>query len=346
MKIAVIQMMYPKGHLSIDEEYVRILSKEHQLIIVDNGKYFKKQLDNNLNIEHIKVFQPMVKRCEKLKSFLRFFNLLIVLCTLIIRKKNYDVLLFLNIHCELYKISSWLPNKKKILIHHNDIDALLEDSKSFKSFEREKTIYRHIFLADYISQNFSSLLKVDSKLVFTVHEPVKYSKFSSTHLRKDLLICMGNNTVPDFIDANIELDKENHGSYLSNKLIMRSTSEEYIGTNLQVIKGYLSNADYEKYFDEAKVSVVFYPDNYKYRYSGVIDDSLNKGLVVFCNDTLCGRYFSSIYPGSVKIINDAKQLWEIMKYPLPEQPQKEYEYFCERHSDAYVLKQFNKVIYS
>lgn len=342
MRIAVIQMMYPIGHRRLDEEFVRILSKEHQLIIVDDGKYFSKEICDNSNIERLVVAQPYINRWEPLKVFMRRLCLLLVLFKL--RKIKYDVLLFLNCHNSLYKIERWLPSKKRVLIHHFDVDGLLCNNKFLHHFSSVKNNFEHVFLADYISNNFIAQTGVDKNHVYTVHQPLVFENAEDNEKKENLLVGLGNSTDELFVSEAIELDQKKQSEEFKCRLILRSKRTDYKGHNLEVITGFLPRTQYESLYSRAKVSVVNYKQSYIFRYSGIIDDSLSKGLFVISNDTLCGRYFASVYPNSVRIINGINDVWEMMKGPLPQSPESERKLFRERHSSQYVLAQFNSVL--
>lgn len=335
-------MMYPKGHRRLDEEFVRILSREHQLIIVDEGKYFPQDLYDNPNIEHIKVIQPFCNRWELLKCTLFRLNLLIVLFKL--RHKNFDRILLLNCHNALYKVANCIPNKKCIIIHHNDIDVLFTNKKYLHQFNKVKEKFRHAFLADYISENFVREAQIDNKYVSTIHQPIVFENCQSSIHKENLLVGIGNSTDESFIDMIIELDKKHKGEDFANKMILRSKKKKYKGKNIEVITGFLPRDDYEMLYSRAKVSIVNYPSSYVYRYSGIIDDSLAKGLVVYCNDTLCGQYFATKYPCSVKIFKNTYELWNMISEPLLSQPDIEKEKFYKCHSAEYVLSQFNAAL--
>ena len=342
MRIAVIQMMYPKGHQRLDEEFVRVLAREHQLIVVDNGKYFPANLYDEPNIEHIKVFQPYSKKWEPLKRTFRRLSLLFVLIKL--RHRAYDRLLFLNCHNALYKVVNWLPQKKCVIIHHNDVDILFTNKKYVRQFNKVKEKFHHVFLADYISESFVNEAKIDWKYVYTIHQPLVFGDEPDCVKKENLLVGIGNSTDDLFIKEAISLDIKYDKEFLANKLILRSKNRVYKGTNLEVISGFLPRSEYEMFYRRAKVSVLYYPSSYVYRYSGIMDDSLAKGLVVYCNDTLCGRYFASTYPQSVRIFKNAIDLWKLMGEPLPIQPNEEKKKFHERHSAFFILAQFNSAL--
>lgn len=336
-------MMYPKGHRRLDEELVRTLSLQHELIVVDDGRYFPEDLFRTSNIEHIKVFQPFCNRWEPLKRALRKLSLFLVLFKL--NNRHYDVLLFLNCHNVLYEIEGILPRKKRIIIHHNDVDVLFANNHFLREFNKVKTHFKHVFLADYIKDNFKTHTGISSEFVFTVHQPLVFEKEQYLIDKKEnLLVGIGNSLDEDFITEAISYDKENSNSKLLCKLLLRSREKLYTGTYLSVITGFLPREEYERLFSIAKISIVYYPLSYKFRYSGIIDDSLAKGLVVYCNDTLCGRYFASKYPHCVYIFHDVKDIWTLMKQPLPSISLKERELFYTRHSSDYVLAQLNRAL--
>lgn len=343
MKIAVVQTLYPIGHHSLDEGFVRILAKEHELCIVDDGKYFPKSVFEKFNIERIIVPHFTIKRWEALKRILRRIDLIFVFLAIKVHRFNYDIILFLNFDNDIYKIERWLPNKKKILIHHNDIDVLTSSNESVRQgFDKAKDKFIHVCLADYISDAFKSYAHLRDDKVFTVHQPLVF-KPNKTIVKEEFVVGIGNSMDERYINELVSLDKT---CSLPCKLILRSRLTNYIGRNMVIITGFLERSKYEELYNKSKASLVTYPLSYKFRYSGIIDDSLSMGLVVFSNDTLCGRYFASLYPDSVFIIDDVKEFWSKLRKGLPSQSKKDNLLFYERHSDDYVARQFNNAIYS
>ena len=227
-------------------------------------------------------------------------------------------------------------------MHHNDIDTLISNRrKYYKQFDLVKNNFHHICLADYISDSLYNLTNIDRLKIHTVHQPLVFDNYNTNIIKEELIVGIGNSMEEAYIDELISLDKS---LTLPCKLVLRSRCKKYKGQNMEVFSGFLQRDEYEKLYDRAKASLVTYSSHYKYRYSGIIDDSLSKGLVVFSNDTICGRYFASIYPNSVVIINDVKHLCELLSNGLPNQIDSEYRLFKERHSDQYVLEQFKKAI--
>jgi len=342
MRIAVVQTLYPKGHRSLDEGFVRVLSKEHMLFIVDDGKYFSRNVSDNVNIKRIVIPHFSIKRWEALKRVLRRIDLFFVFLALRIHRCEYDMILFLNIDNDIYKVEKWLPRKKKILFHHNDIDVLLSSNQRvLKNFNLTKRNFCHICLADYISDSFKDYAQLDDNSVFTVHQPLVFDSSCDDTIKEELLVGIGNSMDEGIIKSLVDLDMSDD---LPCRLLLRSRGIEYKGRNMDVFTGFVERARYEELYKKSKVSLVTYPLDYKFRYSGIIDDSLSNGLSVISNDTLCGRYFASIYPGSVFIIDNVKDLWAMLKKGLPSQSKKDYCRFRERHSDNYVLEQLNKAI--
>jgi len=344
MKLAIVQTLYPEGHKTLDDAFVRILAKDHQLVVVDNGKYFDKGIEQLQNVKRLKVIQLSSPRWEALKRCLRKINLLIIFFVLWIKRIEYDQIIFLNIGYDLYQIEHLLPQKKRIIIHHNDIDVVLSNGEFRKSFDGVKDKFYHVCLADYIKDSFIKNTGIEYKHVFTVHQPLVFDVPRNNTIKQNLAIGIGNSLEETFVDEAIELDSVSSTQNIVNQLIIRSRIRSYEGAHLRVIKGFLPRNEYESLYDEAKASVVFYPSNYKYRYSGIIDDSLSKGLIVFCDDSLCGRYFHSVYPKSVRIINDANELWALLGQALPSLPEEEHKLFLQRHSIDFVRGQFNNVI--
>lgn len=348
MKIAIVQMHYPKGHRRLDQEYVRILSQDNELVIVDDGKYFPNEWCAEMGVERLRVHPIMVKRWERFKRFLHYLNLLYVFMVLKVHRKSYDAILFLNIHCALYFVSKWLPQKKVIIFHHQDIDDMLSYPLYKQQFNKVKNEYIHICLADFITEGLVKETGVDAGKIHTVFQPLVFNTdLVQNNMTKDnLLIGIGNSTDEGVINALIEYDKNHSVGQPHNSIIMRSKTQEFKGNVLTVINGYLPRDEYESLYTRAKASIVMYPKLYKLRYSGIIDDSLAKQLVVYANDNQCARYFSSKYPNNVKIFKSAEELWNMSQMDIPKPDPTEYDLFINNHSDNIIRLQLNKAINS
>ncbi len=346
MRIAVIQMLYSKGHRRLDQEYVSILSEQNNLIIVDDGKHFTDEFCKKYKIDRIKVHPLMTRRCELIKRILHYINLFVVLLILKFKRKDFDAILFLNVHNALYFIYKILPKKKIILFHHQDIDDMISYPKYYKRFVKVKNNFYHICLADFIKEGLCEKTGVAEEMVFTVYQPLVFTpKEINISDKENLLIGIGNSNDEKIVKELIELDKNNKVKF-PNHIIMRSSSEEYQGTNLTVISGFLSREAYESLYNRARASIVTYPTKYKLRYSGIIDDSLAKGLIVYANENPCSLYFASKYPTNVQVLKAPSVLWTILQNPLPESSSKDRALFISCHSVKNVREQLNKVLNS
>lgn len=347
MRIAVVQMHYPKGHRRLDQEYVRILSSSHELVIVDDGEYFSKSFCSEIGAERFRVHPLKVKRLEFMRRVMHYINLSVILLTLKFHRKDYDVLLFLNIHNSLYLYDKLLPKRKIVIFHHQDIDDMIAYPLYYKHFIKVKDNYSHICLADFISEGLISETGVSPNNVYTVYQPLVFDEVRNKGEKKeDLLIGIGNSTDEIVIDQLIELDMKSQVCQTRNQIIMRSKCRQYNGSHLNVITGFLSREDYESLYNRAKVSIVTYPQQYKLRYSGIIDDSLAKGLVVFSNDNPCARYFASKYPSNVFVYKSTSELWSLSIMDIPESNNDEQNSFIEAHSTTNVMHQLNCAVNS
>ena len=342
MKIVVAQMHYPKGHRSLDQEYMKILSKDHELLIVDDGEYFTDEFCSMIRAERIRVRPLMVKRVEFFQRILHYINLTIIFLTLKLYRKDYDALLFLNIHNAFYYYK-FFPKKKIVIFHHQDIDAALSYAPYSEVFKRVANNYLHICLAGFIKEGLIEKFGVKTDKVFVVHQPLVFDSKKYPEKKENLLIGIGRSTDEMIIRKMLEYDKKLEGD-CNNSFIMRSKQIEYRGKVLTVMKGYMPREEYEALYDRAKVSVVTYPSEYKLRYSGIIDDSLSKGLVVFANDNPCSCYFASIYPTCVHVFKKPEDLWNMIRKELPTPDSEELRWFTKRHSEENVRKQLNSVL--
>ena len=282
-----------------------------------------------------------------MRRVIHYINLTVVLLTLKFHRKDYDVLLFLNIHNALYLYNKLLPKKRIIIFHHQDIDDMISYPPYYKQFLKVKDNYTHICLADFISEGLISETGVSPNNVYTVYQPIVFYELrNSLEKKEDLLIGIGNSTDEIVVDELIELDKKGIDCKFKNQIIMRSKKRQYNGYHVNVITGFLPREDYESLYNRAKVSIVTYPQQYKLRYSGIIDDSLAKGLVVFSNDNPCARFFASKYPSNVSVYKSTSELWGLSITDLPESNKDEQKKFMEAHSTTNVMHQLNCAVNS
>jgi hypothetical protein len=161
--------------------------------------------------------------------------------------------------------------------------------------------------------------------------------------RKPIVIGLGQSMSQDYIETLIAEDSK--GDLDSKyRLLLRSKKTDYQGKFVSVSTEYLDRKVYDERLLTSSACIVFYPKSFNLRYSGVIDDALNHGLVVYCNDIAVGKHFAKKYPNSCRLINEGEGLIPTLKSSIAAADEEEIKHFLLEHSEAFVTQQWKRCL--
>lgn len=342
MNIVVADILYPEGHKALMTGWLKILSKDNDVTLIGKKGYFDSVESDGQLFNKIKVKQFFSKRIEFIKVFLYVFNLFIVAIAL--RKIKYDKILFLSTHnAALYFVLPFFRRDSIVVVHHYDLDrtAALPFEKNL--FCKYSNKIKHIVLAEFIADGLISGYNVREENVYVVYQPI-IKKFDDIHkIRDNKLILLGRKYSEDFLNALIDLDKQSK-KINRNKLLIRAKGINYSSPNIEVFDKYLNYEEYCSLLESSSACVVIYPDTYKLRYSGVMDDAICHGIYILSYDIPVGRYFKAICPNCVSLFSSAKELWKIADSVIPKTFEEELKNFIGEHSDSIIIKQFQRAL--
>lgn len=357
-KVVFAEMLYPEGHVVLNQKYIEILASISELTIIDNGDYFSKMtIPDNVRIINMRPWFPSIKRFLKIKKWIPFikydpisfiahiYNLIIISINLIGFK--YDKIIFSSARNDALCLS--LPFFKKnsvVVFHHYDIDHLFSHPREMKIFKKNMNKYYHIVLADFIKEGLQNELPINPERVFVVYQPLidNIDEQEALHKqRKPIVIGLGQTIDNKILQELIEYDKT-HEERLPYNIILRHKSVEYNGNNIQIISNYLSREEFNNYLSESSACVLFYPESYKLRYSGILDDALSHGLPVYGNDIAVVRYFSNKYPNSCHVLTVPTDLFHLISLSINSMSVDDFKLFKEQHSDNNIRSMLNNVI--
>lgn len=339
MKIVIAETLYPVGHKSLDEKFIETLSSLGELLVINSNGYFSNKICEEYRTKTIKQFIP--KYFEFIYTIVYFINLCIVAFNL--RKEAYDKIIFLSTRIDsLFFALPFFRKDSIIVVHHNDIDRML--SRPFESFifKRYMNEIDHVVLAEFIKDGLIEKTSVDERRVHVVHQPsLEKRSVEDMNLdtRKPVVIGLGQSMSQDYIDTLIAEDK-NGDLDIKYSFLLRSKTTDYQGKHVIVSTEYLDRRVYDERLLTSSVCIVFYPKSFNLRYSGVIDDALNHGLVVYCNDIAVGKYFANKYPNSCRLVKEDEGLVTPFKSSVSAADKEEINNFLLEHSGAFVTKQW------
>ena len=355
MRIAVAEMLYPKGHTVLAKNYIKILSQISEVVVFDNNNYFASlDLPSSVQLIKVKATFPSDEQFWKIKRFIPFFKYDIldffaqmfnaIRIAIKQRQCKCDKVIFFSARNDsLVCALPFFLRDSVSVFHHNDIDHLARRKHEKLIFNLGRNNYNHIVLAEFIKDGFVSDFNVDAKRVFVVHQPLLNAE-PIIGGKEPLIIGLGQTIEPTILSDLIEYDKS-HPEKLPYRIILRNKTVQYKGNNLEVTTSYLSRDEYDNYLKQAIICLIFYPIRYRLRYSGIVDDALNYGVSVYGNDIEVMRYFAKQYPNSCKIICPVN-IFNIDTIKNCQANQKEVMWFRNKHSDESIRRQFSSLLFT
>ena len=340
--IVILEMLYPKGHKSLDSSIVKILSKNYKIIVLDYKSFFNVQQNNISVIELNK--QIIIERHEPFIRCSIFYNLIKIKRTL--KDIQYDSILFLSINPFIARFLPLLfKGKNIIVIHHNDIDAL-RDEHDLTIFKKGIAGIKHIVFGDFIKRAFIRITGCNEKIIFSVPHPItidmkeEFNPFN----RNRTVVGIGLSNDEEFINECIQIDQS--GKYdIDYQIVLRSKKYKYNSNSLKVFNGYLNEEEYNDYYLKSAAIIIYYPTAFKYRYSGTLINAMLQNGKVLINEIPAAIEEVGQYKQNLGIIKSAKDLFQLTDdFFVMGVDRKERELYLFNHSDEIVLKKMSEVI--
>lgn len=339
MKVLIMEILYPQGHIAVNKAIVEIISNISEVVyLADYNDYFGTvKLSENINKVNVRM-QFLPKRIKHL------IILCFVLNTLIIKSQmkdhEFDSIVLLSSSNEaLPFIRKIFKNKRIYIFHHNDIDLMIKNKKT-KIFKTYMNSVYHFVFADFIKDGLIRETGVDKSRVYTVNHPITENTVSTkpntSAISEKVFIGLGLSNDEKLIDELIKFDKSGEKLSKNRKIIIRSKQTNYSGNWLNVFSGYLDNDEYLNMYKKASAILLCYPNIFRYRYSGSFINAMIEKKKVFSSHTLLGKYFNTKYPNNCKTFTSAAELISIIDSFDEEFDDNEYDDFIRDHREEKI----------
>lgn len=342
--ILIFEPYLQKGHKSLNNRIVSILSKKYKLLIPNPHNYYEVE---SPNIKYFKVLEfSREGRSRILTRIFCFVNFFIMrLCVL---WRNYDYMMVMAYHTPHFKYQfKLMPRKSIFIFEHFNIDRLV-DSKEKENYLSFSNKVGHFVFASYMKDYLESL-GVDGKNIYVIPHPLTMfgeidSSIPDTSGKKHIL-CPGLSNDDQLIKAIVKYERKTHLLETHNVVLtLRSDlGDLQLPKSILLMNGYLTAHEYENLYRRSSGVLVTYPSNYSYRFSGVILNSIGLHKVVFGNNLKIVHHFSERYPNNCRVFYNVEGLFSqlVGDFAFDE---KEFERFNEQHSAESILLAFDKIM--
>ena len=312
-RILIVDPLSHMGHVHYNYGLISAASLKYKCHIVCDD-FLKQNLINKGIPEEcfIKSFPhkwnivQLAKRHKKIiyHILFRFYSAIIILWCFINRKK-FDHIIFTSTDIYTFFPLSYLFNNKCSVIDHG-IGFISDFSyRTIWTLTNKKInlIVMEEWIKDYVEK------ELKSRNIFVVKHPLP-------HIDRSCI--MPDNSCPSVFapsnsnDESYLLSLTKMSSRTPLTIYAKSRKTEFLRDGICISCKYISNEVYRQYLTNAKYILLPYEDNYNYRISAVLFESiiLNKHIILLNNNTL--KNYIKIFPGHITLINREDNLYDII----------------------------------
>lgn len=303
-KILIADCLFVEAHRQMNIDLINAVSQCAETSIISlNGYYkdetqFKKKVSVipiNLNLRNGSIGTRLSRIAlnNRIKT--------------ILKKDNYDAIIYLGFDTIAFSVSSGKNNKTPVfLFHHNNIDELTSKIKRV-IFGRYKNQTYHIVFEEFFRDRLINDIHVLPDRVFVVPHPAQSIANMQTDKSYD---CIGlcNSNDENLIQEAVMRDNEFEQRGLH--ILLRSKIREKKAGAVEVIKGFMDKDVYDELMAAGKTVFVPLPETYIYRLSGSIYDALSRRKLVYTTSKYYAQEYERRYPGICKYVGSVNQLIE------------------------------------
>lgn len=341
--VLVAELLYPKGHRALNEKYLKCISKNYEITLIDDGTYFSS-VESDVIAERIILPRRKVKRVELLKT-LCYANYLAKIAKVAKDKKLNNIIL-LSFHTEAFgMVSQKFDGLNVCVVHHYEIDRMYRRLKEMKSFEKYKNTISHCVLEDFIATGLVNEFGISQQRVFVVRIPLNPCSCDREMHEQNHFVGIGQSMDISLINELVMLDKQEYqDTTCKGRITLRAKELEYRGKCVEVFTGYLSAEAYDKLYRSATACIVKYDGSYRLRSSGSIADAFINHKKVIVTDFPAGACYAAMYPHNCIQVRSAKDIMELLNCEIGDYDLDEGLGFEHDHSFEQVSIQWKHAI--
>lgn len=315
MNIAILDFGMSRTHRRLNIANFKVLSKFANLYIVNSGNYYD-ELEDNTNVC---LYNTSI--VEKKHSKNKFYARLQVLDNMRLnanlfkkyKKVKFDYILIMGY--EIITFSLWkifFPHNIPIYIfQHQQIDELSNFVKRL-FFSAYKNEIGHIVLEEVFKDYLKNEIKVKNIVVVHIISYVNSERKSKIQ-NQPFILGISSNNDEGIIECIIQKEKDD--KFLEKrktKMYLRSKQHTYEDSYLTVNNKFLSDKEYDEYYDRATAILAATPKIFVNRLSGPVLDAISAGKIVIGTPVPIMKEYEKMAPTMFKIFKNTEELLHIL----------------------------------
>lgn len=281
-KVLFIDPLSQEGHISYNNYWLNSMDKlqiDYDFVFREN--YIKLLKKNNGNLIY-EIPNKMYHKIEGVKNFFLKRYYLIKILNIIkseIELENYDVIIFSSFENFSFLFNNFPSEKIIYAVLHGNLEKI--DNKIIFSILKlisKKIIF--ISLDNYI-KDILNKIHLDSIVIpHPIPDPFKNKK--NKNLRKLTIFSPSKTSIDEKIINSILIDEKFHLFLKENniKFILRSSLIDYRTDYLEITKKYLTENEYQNFFQESSIIFLPYKKEFKNRISNIFFEAISNNKVI------------------------------------------------------------------
>ena len=339
MKIAVCDLIFAKGHVSVNLEFIRQMLKFAEVTVYDDGKYYS-ELPNDVRRTIVSISQETPGSIRGRLQYYKNAKRQIVE----LKKDRPDLVFVMTNDAIVFRlvVKSFLKFGKKIfIIQHNPSE--LQNGIKRKFFKGYCNKVYHLVLDTFMIDDLYTKYGVERNRIFLLPHPLK--SFLKNVLVKNRVVALSGSNDEEKVKEIVNL-MQTTDCPKDFQLILRSSKLAINIPNLVVYNRYLSREEYEMTMAEAKAVLILLPAHFQCRVSGVAFEALANQKIIIANRVPCIESLHNRYPNNVKIYDNMQQALHMAFRTGPLYDEKEYARLIQDHGTDAVAEAIKKIIFT
>ena len=338
MKILLAEALPTRGHRVLLIHTYEILSKQHDVTTIIPQEEIKDGI--NAIINPYGYFSKKGNKINEWMCFLQYSKRIIKQISREFNNNDYDCLILLTYEeITLYLFNKYLKKQNKIFImQHVNVDiASRSKIRRFalkKNLNRFNNIVQCGFIYEYLRKNY----KTTNTIVWPHPLNIMDSK-GIQEIQERKFVGLSYSNDESYIEKIIDHEKET--SFFENnniKLILKSQKNSFDNGYLKVVKGYISNEDYDQWINTSIGLVMLFPYSFKYRMSGTLMDALSNNKVLLSTGIKLIEAASPNYRNLIHIITIDSLYQELLTIVGKRLSADEFKSFEFNHCDEHLCE--------